>query len=175
MLLRRYIRALLRRFRSRLKFLDLPLHLEEDRQDREDRRIDVGAVARSARVLPRLVQQAVERLAVLLPQRPAVVHPVVQDRLEMQPVRRDRAAHAGTCAVSLKDDAGGGMPETTPSSRRVVARLIRASESLSGPSPPRRDSGFHAIDAGESSPDLRFGGGSRSFRGGAARSPRRRA
>src|SRR5437773_1769191 len=39
----------------------------------------------------------------------------------------------GTCAGPLKNDAGGGMPETTPFSRRVVARMIRTSESLSGP------------------------------------------
>src|SRR6266571_5909809 len=83
----------------------------------------------------------------------------------------------GGVPVPLKNDAGGGMPETTPLSGRVVARLIRTPESLSGSSPPRRDSGFHAIEGGESSrsPDPRIDGGPGAFLGGAARSPRRRA
>src|SRR5207245_11040767 len=72
--------------------LDVPLHLQENRKERQDARVEVGAVARGARVLPRLVQQAVEHLAVLLPQRTPVVHPVVQDRFEVQTVRRDGAA-----------------------------------------------------------------------------------
>src|SRR5213593_5315576 len=72
--------------------LDVPFHLQEDREDRQDARVEVGAVARSARVLPRLVQQAVEHLAVFLPQRASIVHPIVQDRLEVQSIRRDCAA-----------------------------------------------------------------------------------
>src|SRR5437870_2193330 len=62
--------------------LDVSLHLQENREERQDARVDVGAVARGARVLSRLVQQAVEHLAVLLPQRPPVAHPVVQVRFE---------------------------------------------------------------------------------------------
>src|SRR3972149_7035531 len=61
--------------------LDLLLRLQEDRQDREDGRVHVRRVARRARVLSRLAEDAVERLPVLLPQRAAIVHPVVQDRL----------------------------------------------------------------------------------------------
>src|SRR5712692_7440312 len=59
--------------------LDVPLHLQEDREERQDARVDVGAVTRGARVLSRLVQEAIEHLAVLFPQRTAVVRPVVQD------------------------------------------------------------------------------------------------
>src|SRR5438093_10283608 len=72
--------------------LDVPFHLQEDREERQDARVEVGTVARGARVLPRLVQQAVEHLAVFLPQRASIVHPIVQDRLEVQSIRRDRAA-----------------------------------------------------------------------------------
>src|SRR2546428_10915721 len=82
--------------RSRRTFpfqrLDVPLHLQEDREQGQDAWVDVGAVARGARVLSRLVQQAVEHLAVLLPQRASIVHPVVQDRLEVQAGCRDGAA-----------------------------------------------------------------------------------
>src|SRR3989337_3213968 len=72
---------------------DVLLNLQEDGQDRQDRRVHVGAVARGARVLPRLRDDAVERFPVLLPQRASIVRPVVQDRLEVEAVRRDRAAH----------------------------------------------------------------------------------
>src|SRR5256885_12583960 len=72
--------------------LDVPLHLQEDREECQDARVDVGPVAGGARVLSRLVQQAVEHLAVLLPQRASIVHPIVQDRLEVQAVCRDGAA-----------------------------------------------------------------------------------
>src|SRR3989442_14316681 len=36
--------------------LDVPFQLQEDREERQDAWVDVGAVARGARVLPRLVQ-----------------------------------------------------------------------------------------------------------------------
>src|SRR5207249_10260480 len=67
-------------------------------------------------MLPRLRDHAVERLAVLLPQRPPVVHPVVQDRLEMEAVRRDRAAHAHRRAGDHKSGSGGGMSESASES-----------------------------------------------------------
>src|SRR2546428_10981847 len=82
---------------------DVPLHLQEDREERQDARVDVGAVARGARVLPRLVQEAIEHLAVFLPQRTSIVHPVVQDRLQIEAVRRNRVAHGGSY---------GGTPRT---------------------------------------------------------------
>src|SRR2546422_3725431 len=89
--------------------LDVSLHLQEDREERQDARVDVSAVARGARVLSRLVQQAVEHLAVLLPQRAPIVHPVVQDRLEVQSIGRNRAAHSlwGLDAC-IRWDAGEG-------------------------------------------------------------------
>src|SRR3989441_7187333 len=59
--------------------LDVSLPLHEDREERQDARVDVCAVTRGARVLPRLVEEAIEHLAVLLPQRTAVVRPVVQN------------------------------------------------------------------------------------------------
>src|SRR5256712_9978520 len=74
--------------------LDVPFHLQEDREEGQDRRVEVGAITRGARMLPRFVQEPIEHLAVFLPQRTPVVHPVVQDRLEVEAVRRDRAAHA---------------------------------------------------------------------------------
>src|SRR2546426_6441742 len=89
--------------------LDVPFHLQEDREECQDARVDVGAVARGARVLSRLVQQAVEHLAVLLPQRASIVHPIVQDRFEVQAVCRDGAAHSlwGLDAC-IRWDAGEG-------------------------------------------------------------------
>src|SRR3989454_5502083 len=89
--------------------LDVPFHLQEDREERQDARVDVGAVARGARVLSRLVEQAIEHLAVLLPQRASIVHPVVQDRLEVQSIGRNRAAHSlwGLDAC-IRWDAGEG-------------------------------------------------------------------
>src|SRR3972149_3367526 len=59
--------------------LDLLLCLEENRKDREDRRVHMGAVARRARMPPRFVEETVEGLPGLLPQRGPAVHPVVQD------------------------------------------------------------------------------------------------
>src|SRR2546422_9672342 len=86
--------------------LDVPFHLHEDREERQDARVDVGAVARGARVLPRLVQEAIEQLAVFLPQRTSIVHPVVQDRLQMEAVRRNRAAHGGSWRGTIRAGAG---------------------------------------------------------------------
>src|SRR5213593_3785165 len=78
--------------------LDIPFHLQEDREEGQDRRVEVGAITRGARMLPRFAQEPIEHLAVFRPQCTAIVRPVVQDRFEVQAVRRDRAAHASpTC------------------------------------------------------------------------------
>src|SRR2546430_4187355 len=74
--------------------LDLPFHLQEDGQDREDRRVHVGAVTRGTRVLPCLRNHTIEGLPVLLPQGAAVVPPVVPEGLVGKAVRRGRAAPA---------------------------------------------------------------------------------
>src|SRR5213593_4607102 len=103
--------------------LDVPFHLQEDGQEREDRRVHVGAVTRSARVLPRLVQQAVEHLAVLLPQRAPVVHPVVQDRFQMQAVRRDCSAHSRNDGCRrIWREAGEGSVKVQVDARPSVAQ-----------------------------------------------------
>src|SRR5437773_91307 len=47
--------------------LELPLHFQKDRQDRQDRRVHVGAITRGTRVLPRLRDDAIEGLPVFLP------------------------------------------------------------------------------------------------------------
>src|SRR5438093_378515 len=102
--------------------LDVSLHLQEDREERQDARVDVCAVTRGARVLPRLVQQAIEHLAVLLPQRASIVHPIVQDRFEVQSIGRNRAAHSlwGLDAC-IRWDAGEGSVkvEQVPQSRAI--------------------------------------------------------
>src|SRR3989449_219655 len=101
--------------------LDVPFHLQEDREERQDARVEVGAIACGARVLPRLVQQAVEHLAVLLPQRSTIVHPVVQDRLEVQAVRRDGAAQG--LDVSALRQVSSRRPEGWP---KLLARMADA-------------------------------------------------
>src|SRR5438552_6284243 len=120
--------------------LDVPFHLQEDREERQDRRVEVGAITRGARVLPRFVQEPIEHLAVFLPQCTAIVRPVVQDRFEVQAVRRDRAAHASPTArhSAPKNERGGDDRNYSPAPTPMVARLIRTNESLSGSSPPRR-------------------------------------
>src|SRR3989475_1605505 len=101
--------------------LDVPFHLQEDREERQDARVEVGAIACGARVLPRLVQQAVEHLAVLLPQRSTIVHPVVQDRLDVQPIRRDGAAQG--LDVSALRQVSSRRPEGWP---KLLARIADA-------------------------------------------------
>src|SRR3989454_590781 len=113
--------------------LDVPFHLQEDREERQDARVDVGTVTRGARVLSRLVQQPVEHLAVFLSQCTSIVHPVVQDRLEVQSIRRNRAAHshedwsrrirwdAGEGSVKVHVDAG---PFPTPLNPEEASRLL---------------------------------------------------
>src|SRR2546428_7674735 len=71
----------------------LLLKLQQDRQEHRRDGVEVGRVAPGARMEAGLVHQLVERLAVLLPEGAAVVHPLVDDRLRMEAVRRDGAAH----------------------------------------------------------------------------------
>src|SRR3990172_4763139 len=109
--------------------LDLLLCLEENRKDREDRRVHMGAVARRARMPPRFVEEPVEGLPVLLPQRATVVHPVVQDRLEVQAVRRDRAAHRETMGPEpIRCGGGEGSVKVLPvlTSNEVTSGAIGA-------------------------------------------------
>src|SRR2546427_8213497 len=141
--------------------LDVPFHLQEDREECQDARVDVGAVARGARVLPRLVQQAVEHLAVLLPQRASIVHPSVQDRFEVQGVCRDGAAQ-GPYVRALRPPSTRrreGWPKLLARlvglraysfvHRRILRRHARLSSGIplkisrvTGPSYPRTFSAF---------------------------------
>src|SRR5216117_3290280 len=75
------------------QFPDLPLEFEEDRQEHRRHGVEVGRVAPRARVEAGLEHQLVEHLAVLLPEGAAVVHPLVDDRLRMEAVRRHGATH----------------------------------------------------------------------------------
>src|SRR5712691_9739069 len=141
--------------------LDVPFHLQEDREERQDARVEVGAVARGARVLSRLVQQAVEHLAVFLPQRAPIVHPVVQDRLEVQTVRRNRAAqglwtsrptaciHRPEGWPKLLARIADALPSHSFVHRRIFRRHARRSSGMplkisrvAGPSYPRAFSAF---------------------------------
>ena len=67
--------------------------------------VKVGAVAPRARVLAGLEHHLVEHLAVPLAERAAVVHPVVDDRLRVEAVRR----HGATHAVSPAEGGFGGL------------------------------------------------------------------
>src|SRR3989441_1201063 len=71
----------------------LLLQLQQNRQEHRRDGVEVGRVAPGARMEAGLVHQLVERLAVLLPEGAAVVHPLVDDRLRMEAVRRDGAGH----------------------------------------------------------------------------------
>src|SRR3990170_1233690 len=75
---------------------DLFLHLQQDRQEHRRHGVELGRVAPRARVEAGLVHQLVEHLAVLLPEGAAVVHPVVEDRLRVEAVRRHGAAHGNS-------------------------------------------------------------------------------